>query len=285
MDRTINRRNEPHTVDLLNVQGRKKLLVAVLTATWLLIGTNTHLHAAVDGKNLECPKTEADNLERSVEVRWFLKGSAPEEVKKWFITEPTTDILGGPMKPADPRTDHYLLAFEGPHISPKFREGKVEVKVLGKSKDVSVINGQVVGKIEEWLKWNWRYTCENTKAGQGLDEKIGRGIATWTDERLQVEVRKERAERRFQKQSDGSFQPVAKIPKNGSGVKAEVTELQIAKELWWTVAVEVLGKDSSPFETLQQGMTFVFKEYPDGLQLTKETSMSYPEWLSRRTIE
>lgn len=256
-------------------------LLAGVTIAWLLIGQSGVSYASPAGKSSECKKTKADNLERSTEIRWFIKGSVPEPVKKWFITGPSKDVLGEPRAPDRPREDYYLKAFEGPRISAKLREGKVEVKLLGDSKDLAINGGEVSGKAEEWLKWSWRYACGKDHTGNKLDGDIARGLATWTDQQLLAKVWKQRTERRFEKQPDGSFKPTSRI--ESSGVKAEVTDLEIGKDRqkWWTISMEFIGKkDDAPFETLQQGLAWVFKDYPAGSSLTNELSMSYPEWLS-----
>ena len=81
---------------------------------------------------------------RTAEVRWFVRGPVPPQVRAWF------DALG-PGVEAESRTDRYL-APTGDALGVKLREGRVEAKrragTLGPLADAQ-------GEAESWAKWSF----------------------------------------------------------------------------------------------------------------------------------
>lgn len=82
----------------------------------------------------------------TLEVRWFLRGTAPEAVAAWF------DRLGDPVE-AETRTDRYL-APTGDGLGVKVRTGNLETKRRSAVEDPLHV-GPASGAAEAWTKWSF----------------------------------------------------------------------------------------------------------------------------------
>ena len=91
---------------------------------------------------------------RHYEIRWFFKGTLSEDVKKWFSTEPS---FGEHIK-KEKRSDIYFSTKDAAHISPKLREGKLEIKYLDSKTSFSVCEGEISGIAENWPKEKWAFS-------------------------------------------------------------------------------------------------------------------------------
>lgn len=50
-----------------------------------------------------------------------------------------------------------MVASTAPHLGAKLRDGKLEVKILGESRDLLNQRSGVEGRIQNRTKWSWIY--------------------------------------------------------------------------------------------------------------------------------
>jgi len=215
-------------------------------------------------------------MERSWEIRWFFKGTVPADVSSWFSRDKYLGDLIGDNE-FEAREDLYLVCSNGMFISPKLREGKFEIKYREDVKEIHGPNGNLIGKGEYWKKWSWRYLGRGEVQNMGEDPFVSNFLKT-TDKDLLVKVGKKRWRRKF-----GIYgAKLEPVPLNKRdlpyGLLAELTEIKINGDKWWTIAFEVFGVAKQPMNILQQGVNWVIKEYP-GPTLQIKNSYSYPEWI------
>ena len=79
-------------------------------------------------------------MEISTEIRWFFSGKVPGFVQSWFLG---TSRFGDALTEynGDERIDLYLLADGRIDISPKLREGKLEIKVRNQAEEFTDSSG------------------------------------------------------------------------------------------------------------------------------------------------
>lgn len=142
------------------------------------------------------------------------------------------------------------------------------------------LDGNPIGRGENWRKWEWKYQ-DKGEADQKKEDPFVLHFLTATPEELRFLVWKNRRQRKFRITERGRLESIPLKKKDlPFGILAELTELKMSKEQWWTIAFEVFGDIDNPMEILQQGVNEIIKEYP-GSALEVHNSYSYPEWISR----
>jgi hypothetical protein len=225
-------------------------------------------------------------MEITTEIRWFFQGKIQNVVISWFAE---TQRFGDPLTgmDGDEREDLYLLMGNNVHVSPKLREGKLEIKVRGQTEEFADPQGQNSGVIERWKKWEWKYADTKKKDDafeKTLDKLIVASFLKNTPDDSRLNVWKRRFQRKFTLDSNGTIMPTGQASID-EGFRAEVTELKVNDEAWWTIAFEVVENPNKPMKDpimkLRQGINWIFKarEYKGPL-LEPENSYSYPAWLN-----
>lgn len=219
------------------------------------------------------------NIERSTEIRWFFKGAIPDEVNQWFNNH--TD-LGDPLteKDSEEREDLYLVGSEAINLSPKLRQGKLEIKLFENSKEILGLNGTALGRGENWKKWKWKYLKKKGSEHKAVDHVVPLFLEA-TPKELRVNVWKNRRQRKFNITTEGKLEPVPMSKKDlPFGILVELAVLNVNGEQWYTIGFDVFGDPNQPMDILQQGVNWIIStDYP-GPPLKIDSSYSYPEWIS-----
>lgn len=200
----------------------------------------------------------------TAEVRWFYRGTLPEEILRWF----QQDQLGEHLAPPEEREDWYLYSPENDYMGIKLRQGRLEIKWRIAELGVVHFGDSVEAKAEKWGKW----LCEDPTA-QSFQPTDVMGEKAW------IGVKKVRWQRQYQVLPG---KPITAVPVNESidqGCTVELTQLSINGDTWWSLAFEAVGEDDKLMDTLQAIANWVFKTY-SGLELQAEDSFAYPRWLS-----
>jgi hypothetical protein len=123
-----------------------------------------------------------------------------------------------------------------------------------------------------WEKWSM--------AGDsvaGLFKDINEDSATWID------VRKKRTMRVFNTGEKEIFETDATgqsgIPDDGC--YAEITEIEVAGEPYWTIGLEAFSMEKDLEDSLLRTAYYFFKSAGDKLNLPEEESCSYPAFLRK----
>jgi hypothetical protein len=166
------------------------------------------------------------------------------------------------------REDSYLL---DPHLrglSVKVRGGRaLEVKAYHGSPGVLEVAGRARGRMEAWQKWSFPF---------GLLSQVSGNPAGWRP------VSKRRRISRF---SLASGRILARAPGPGKEPRceAELTEVRMHGEAWWTLGFEATGPADLLRSELEATAALVFAEaLPGGAAPGPDDSRSYAEWLRRR---
>ena len=201
-------------------------------------------------------------MQLTAELRWFNRGTLPEEISHWF----EQDCLGEQLKPPEEREDVYLYSPECEYLGIKLRQGRLEIKWRKAELGVVRFGDGVEGKVEKWGKW----LCEDPTESFQLADVVGK--KAW------VGVKKVRSQRQYQV-FPGT---VTAVPINESieqGCTVELTQLSINGNAWWSLAFEAFGENATLMDNLQAVASWVFKTYR-GSKLQAEDSYAYPSWLS-----
>ena len=224
-------------------------------------------------------------MEKSTEIRWFFKGQIPGPVKDWFCKK---SRLGEALtaKDKDEREDLYLLAEENINVSPKLREGKLEIKIRAETDMLTDPTVNSTGLIERWSKWEWRYTKSDKEKDRDeleINDRVIAGFVKNSSKDKCVNVGKVRWQRTFQFDNTGDIKPVSE-GRIDEGFKGEVTQLKVKSEDWWTMAFEILENPKKPMadriQKLKQSIAWFFKgKAYEGPPLESNRSYSYPQWI------
>ncbi len=174
-------------------------------------------------------------------------------------------------------------------ISPKLREGKLEIKFREQTEDFADETSKSFGLIERWNKWEWKYADVDKKKDEARvsnDDPVVAAFMKNTKKDWYSNVTKVRWQRKFEFDNAGNIRPATKKFIK-EGFKGEVTELKVNDEVWWTIAFEIVEDPNDPMkdpiQKLRQGLAWIFegKDY-DWTTLKAESSYSYPAWLARK---
>ncbi|MFQ5700556.1 MAG: hypothetical protein ACE5HU_01780 [Acidobacteriota bacterium] len=210
----------------------------------------------------------ATNWWRTLELRWFVAGSIPPAVERWFVADERFDHpLTSPER--EERIDCYLIPFGAHDLGVKLREGRLEIKRRIGSHRILRVNDVVRGVPEAWAKWMWRHSggCPT-----------GRGDWEWGE--FRAEVSKVRWRRRLHLRHDADPPIASDHPETGFTV--DLTQVVLERRPWWTLSFHVNSDFlDDPVATLREAASWTLERFPDGagVSLRSENSFSYPVWL------
>jgi hypothetical protein len=204
----------------------------------------------------------------TTEVRWFIKGSVPENVRTWFGNW----NLDSEEKVA--RLDYYLRITDSDALGVKLREGMIEMKQrLGKTKLVR-INQHTTGCMESWRKWSFPLngSIESTEI---LLDRSPRWIG----------IRKERSLRTFQSRN-GSLEQVPGLESSSSDCGWELTAVKIAGiyDQWWSMGFEANDGEEEGKQTLISVAERVLSS-KNAPRFRYDDSFGYPRWLQQVDLD
>lgn len=200
----------------------------------------------------------------TAELRWFNRGTIPEEISHWF----EQGCLGD-LAPPEEREDLYLYSGGCEYLGIKLRQGRLEIKWRQAELGVVHLGDSVEGKAEKWGKW----LCQDPTA-QSFQPADVIGEKAW------VGVKKVRSQRQYQILANKSIIAVPLTKSIAQGCTFELTQLSIKGNTWWSLAFEAFGKDDCLIEQLQVAASWVFNTY-SGSKLQVEDSYAYPSWLAK----
>ncbi len=191
-------------------------------------------------------------------VRWIVPGQLPSAMLEWFARFPAG---------TETRQDAYLLQPRLRGLSVKLRDGSaLDVKSYLGSPGVLDLPGGGRGRLESWRKWSFP---------SGLPGPGGADLPGW------VVVGKTRC---------GSWFPLASRPDLAqvrppaavAGCMAELTEVWVRGEQWWSVGFEAAGPVRLRRGALEHAAGLVFaRALPPEVQFSLENSQSYAHWLGQ----
>jgi hypothetical protein len=194
----------------------------------------------------------------TTEIRWFLAGELPGDVRRWFI--------GPAAVPGEARRDRYLLE-DRTDVGLKFRSGEtLEFKTRLRTGPALELAGGLVGVVEWWRKWT---------PVDGLVQPSASG--RWID------VDKWIVKRRFE--PDGAEVEFSPTLDGGPSCDVEIVAVQAAGTTAWSFAFAASGPRSSRLAAIGAAWrALVPAEAPtiSELGLDRGESMGYPEWLDGR---
>lgn len=200
-------------------------------------------------------RVDACSVDDTTEVRWFMPGSLPPDVRGWF-----TSSIAVPEE----RCDTYLLVGRGDvGVKRRFRE-TLELKVR-QSLDGRVELGEGLGgSLEEWRRWS---------PAEGL-------VDEGTDGRW-VDVDKSIVKRRFC--LDGTEIAFSPDPHPaGAGCDVEVAGVTVGTVQVWTFAFAAVGLPVTRPDALLAAWQALVDGTPppESLGHGADRAMGYPQWLS-----
>jgi hypothetical protein len=210
----------------------------------------------------------------SRECRWFFDGEVDADVVDWFRTrrpwKQSRDI-GPPEWPERARVDRYVRIPNNRDIGIKWRgepvegeEEQLEIKGKVASLGVQTLASGVTGVVERWIKW----AC----SGEVIQ---GSNL---------IDVEKRRILRKVQldpSTTDYEVPPAGAGSHVERGVQIELTRLSLGGAPHWTLGFEGFPDDADLHEEFSRNVSLFLQELPGSLQLSADTSFSYPEWLAR----
>ena len=204
----------------------------------------------------------------TTELRWFASGPLPDVLSTWF--EQCELKFSEQSQPSsETRTDRYLcLPCE--FLNVKFRQGKLEVKWRQAIVETLTLPHGSQGQLERWVKWNAQAVAEEDWLSQVIAES-----QDW------VEVHKARSQRFFSI-DPASAQTTIPAQSPHNGCSAELTELEVQQQSWWSLAFEAVGQIPQQPQTLKSIVHDFLEHMPQELRLEKlrlSQSCAYPHWL------
>lgn len=198
----------------------------------------------------------------TLEVRWFIRGSIPEEVREWFARGDPAPI------DAPPRVDYYLCLQRSNALGIKLREGRIEIKQRLHQYGNIRFHRRVTGTIEHWRKWSMPLAT----TGESLAEIL-------VPESSWIAVRKERMLRGYRCDADGQ---VVATPGGYAdrGCHMELTSVQAGDRVWWTLAFEAYGAEPSLRGSLTSTMGYILERDGAPTSLDGRDSYGYARWLA-----
>ena len=187
-------------------------------------------------------------MNRTAELRWFLRGSPPGPVVAWF--ERVAD-------PPQTRTDVYLVLPGTDALGVKIRGGTTsfELKLRPRPGAPLALPNGVSGQLEEWQKWSFSRSW-TTRFLPRLGLPKGRWAAVQKHRRMTA------------------------IPYRGdSGCNVELTTLEVSDQTWSTLGFESFGPEPDLVPALEAAAEKLFGSLalPGGLDT--RLSCGYPGWL------
>jgi len=207
----------------------------------------------------------------TVEIRWFKRGQAPQEVVAWFHHGE------GRVDRRPQRVDHYLTIRPPGTLSVKFREGRIEVKQRFLRREPIRFHQRVTGIVEHWRKWSFELAnAPRACAGVGTPAGVATPAGSWTP------VRKERRLLTYRLTADRRVVPAtAPSPHSNArdqGCVMELTAVVAAEQDWWTLAFEAFGDESGLEDVLLDVARAVLRAREPPV-LNAAESRGYAHWL------
>lgn len=195
-------------------------------------------------------------MDNTLEVRWFDKGSPPQEVANWIRS------LGAEAETT--RTDLYLVC-DDPAMNIKLREGKVQTKHRIGDRTPIQFTDTVQGIQERWVKWSF----PTVEQHHDLFDADPTGL--W------VPVHKERLRRVIGPEEQKTLLDRL-IEPDPASAKLELTTVRTNGDEAWTICMEAAGRPESLPGTLQQMGTFLFDRSASPA-LVRNNSFGYARWI------
>lgn len=196
-------------------------------------------------------------MSTSFEMRWFLEGKIPTEIKDWYEQE---------TYQRENIDDKYLISSACSSFGIKLRNGRLEIKEKTAEGIVINITDTIQGKLERWKK---------TVFGlfPNLSE-INQETAGWTT------VHKIRKIKHYRFEAPGEIKLVSNGQQPPTGCRLELAQIKINHSDWWTIIFEMSGEENIITEDFSKALKSIL-----GIlnleQLNNENSYSYPEWLTK----
>lgn len=191
----------------------------------------------------------------TAEVRWFVPGSLPADVRGWFTG--STGVL-------EDRCDAYLFDSRADvGVKRRFRE-TLELKVRQSLAGWIELGGGLGGQLEVWRRWS---------PAEGLIDDGTDGA--WVD------VHKSVVKRRFL--IDGTEVPFTSVSEaTRAGCDVEVAGVTVAGAGWWTLAFAAFGPPATRREALLASWHALVAATPcpERFGPCTRRAMGYPEWLT-----
>ena len=166
------------------------------------------------------------------------------------------------------REDSYLVNPDLRGLSVKVRAGRsLEMKMYHGTAGMLDVPGRAHGRIQSWQKWSF-------PVGPLSQDDARSG---WTT------IGKKRRLSRFRLGSEGI---AAGVPRRAGepGCAAELTEVRVRDETWWSLAFEAAGPADLLRGALEGTAALIFAQaLPGGAELGPGDCRSYAEWLSCTT--
>jgi len=199
-------------------------------------------------------------MERTLEVRWFYEGRAPDDVVAWFNT------LNPRQHPK--REDLYLIS-DDPSLNVKWRSGQIELKRRSGNRSETAFAEHVRGIQEYWQKWSFPLTKD------ALDLQHNDPSNLW------LRVEKARLQRVYMPSEQRALLGTLSEPDPANAL-VELTRVTCGNCSAWTICMEAKGPTRALPGTLRRMGRFVFSR---GTSPTLELSQSfgYVGWLKHVT--
>ncbi len=195
-------------------------------------------------------------MDDTLEVRWFLDGTAPDSVVDWIHS------LGAEAESA--RTDLYLVS-DDPGMNVKLREGKVQTKHrMGDRTPISFADA-VHGVQERWVKWSFPTVEQHHDLFN--DDPTGLWVPV-NKERIRLEIDPD-------EQADRLDHLIESDP---AEAKIELTEVRAQGQQAWSICMEAEGRPEALPGTLQQMGNYLFGQGTPP-SLSKGDSYGYARWI------
>ena len=203
----------------------------------------------------------------SLELRWFLSGTPPDEVRAWFHG------VGDPHHlKTESRQDVYYPLFDSVELSLKLR-ARTSLELKGRVADLPVIELETVhgeklcGRPQRWAKWSTRLAVE---------------ALPQDPQARPVEIEKVRESYLFVPASGGGYEQ-ALLGADGfgfvdEGIQVEIVSLRAPAGPYWSLAFEAFPWHPDDPATLLRFCEERLATYPGALPIDR--AMSYPEWLA-----
>jgi hypothetical protein len=209
----------------------------------------------------------------SAEVRWFFEGDIDATVDAWFRAESIVELK------VEDRRDGYLVFPGSESVGVKLRDfddpksGKFEVKASIGAAETLTLATQVYGRADTWSKWSF-----DTEDFEPWAQAITKGDPRHQAEPTWVNAHKLRLLRKF---SLDTGSPLEVAPKQHpvNGCNAEIVQLQVGVEKWWTFGFESFGSRFDVRSNLRAvaGHWFRTRGVLDA-RLRVSQSVAYPTW-------
>lgn len=215
----------------------------------------------------------------SAEIRWFMEGDAPDDVRQWFTAS-------GFAHDEAPRVDEYLVLPGATSTGVKFRQypgddrASFEIKTRTSDPVAVRFGDHASGQMDTWVKWS----CRPTDVAS-FRESITAGEELW------VHVEKRRCLRKFSLEGTDPVEVNPKTDRPPEGCQLELTLLRAAPagsqnidwasaDSWWSLSFEAFGKPDSLTDYVQKVATLTLDSWTMK-DLDAADSYSYPHWLLR----